>query len=75
MTEENTPVGLRDRHDRDVVVTLEALALEGQRKEAHVSMVQPEGDTFRIVCDEGAYLGGKGEAPSPLAYFSAALAF
>jgi hypothetical protein len=75
MTEDAMPVGLRNRHDRDVVVSLEARALENQRKEAEVSMVQPAGDTFRIVCDEGAYLGGEGEAPSPLAYFSASLAF
>jgi hypothetical protein len=75
MDHEEQPVGLRDVHKRDVVVSLEARTAEGQRKEASVTMVQPEGGTFEIVCDEGAYLGGKGEAPSPLAYFSAALAF
>lgn len=69
------PVGLRDVQSRDVIVSVEARAAGNQRKEAAVTMVAPAGDTFTIACDEGAYLGGDGTAPSPLAYFSASLAF
>lgn len=69
------PVGLRDRHSRVVVLSVEATALEKQRKEATVSMLQPAGEQFQITCDEGEYLGGDGAAPPPLAYFSAAIAF
>lgn len=50
------PIGLRDRHSRDVVLSVEARALEKQRKEAVVTMVQPEGGAFTIASDEGAYL-------------------
>lgn len=70
-----TPVGLQDDHRRDVVVSVSAQTAGGQRKHARVTMVQPAGDTYTIVCDEGAYLGGEGSAPSPLMFFSASLAF
>ncbi len=32
-------------------------------------------DSFEILCDEGAAIGGDNTAPPPLAYFGAALAF
>ncbi len=33
------------------------------------------GDHMSFLCDEGPNLGGLGSAPTPLMYFSAALAF
>jgi uncharacterized OsmC-like protein len=33
------------------------------------------GGAFEIYYDEGAHLGGGDQAPSPLAYFSAGIAF
>jgi hypothetical protein len=33
------------------------------------------GDHMTFACDEGPSLGGMGSAPTPLMYFSAALAF
>lgn len=75
MGERETPVGLRDVHRRDVVLSVEATALEKQRKQARVSMEHPRSEKFEIACDEGPYLGGDGTAPPPLAYFSAAIAF
>ena len=45
------------------------------KKQATVTLEAPEGSTWSIVCDEGAYLGGDDTAPPPLVYFSAAVAF
>jgi hypothetical protein len=45
------------------------------KKRATVTLEQPEGSTFSIICDEGAYLAGEDTAPPPLAYFSAGIAF
>jgi hypothetical protein len=45
------------------------------KKRALVTLEQPEGSTFSIICDEGAYLDGEDSAPPPLAYFSAGIAF
>jgi hypothetical protein len=72
---DETPVGLRDLHRRDVVVSVSARAAGRQRKEGRVTMVQPAGETYTIASDEGSYLGGEASAPSPLMFFSASLAF
>lgn len=69
------PGSLQPQQDRELKVTLEAESLDGMKKKAIVTLVQPEGSTFSILCDEGAYLGGEDTAPPPLAYFSAAIAF
>lgn len=45
------------------------------RDRAAVRMEQPSGSTFEIICDEGPYLGGNHSAVSPLACYSASLAF
>lgn len=70
-----TPVGLRDRHDRSVVLTADAKPLQNQMKLARVDMVEPSSDPVSLVCDEGGYLGGDGSAPAPLVYFTASIAF
>lgn len=66
---------LQPHQDRELKITLEAESLDGMKKKAVVTLVQPEGSTFSIICDEGAYLDGEDTAPPPLAYFSAAIAF
>lgn len=69
------PGSLQPHQDRELIVSLEAESLDGMRKRAVVTLEQPVGSTFSIICDEGAYLGGDDTAPPPLAYFSAAIAF
>jgi len=76
MNRQSVPLGLRDSQNRDVVVSVEAKARDRQRKEASVSMLHPAGGgTYTIVSDEGTYLGGLGKHPSPLQFFSVAIAF
>jgi hypothetical protein len=69
------PGSLQPQQDRELKVVLEAESLDGMKKRATVTLEQPAGSTFSIICDEGAYLGGEDTAPPPLAYFSAAIAF
>jgi hypothetical protein len=66
------PVGLRPERDHDVVITAEAWTVRGFKKVANAG-----GRTarFTIECDEGPGLGGEGSAPTPLTYFTTALAF
>ena len=71
----SVPGSLQPQQDRELRVSLEAESLDGMKKRAIVTLEQPEGSTFSIICDEGAYLGGEDTAPPPLAYFSAAIAF
>ncbi len=71
----NVPGSLQPHQDRELRISLEAAGLDGMKKRAIVTLEQPEGSTFSIICDEGAYLGGEDTAPPPLAYFSAAIAF
>jgi hypothetical protein len=57
-----------------VVATTET----GQKKRAEVwseATGRPSSSRWSIECDEGARLGGADSAPSPLAYFSAGVAF
>lgn len=69
------PSSLQPHQDRELRVAIEAESLEGMKKRAVVTLEQPEGSTFSIICDEGAYLAGEDTAPPPLAYFSAGIAF
>ncbi len=69
------PSSLQPEQDRELRISLVAENLDGMRKRAIVTLEQPEGSTFSILCDEGAYLGGEDTAPPPLSYFSAAIAF
>jgi hypothetical protein len=69
------PGSLQPHQDRELRVVIEAESLDGMKKRATVTLEQPEGSTFSIVCDEGAYLAGEDTAPPPLAYFSAGIAF
>jgi hypothetical protein len=66
---------LKPVQDRQIVVRVEARSLEMMRKEAVVKLERPQGSSFAIICDEGAYLGGDDTAPPPLSYFSAGIAF
>lgn len=66
---------LRKSQDRELRVHLTAETLENMKKKATVTLEAPEGSTWSIQCDEGAYLGGDDTAPPPLVYFSAAVAF
>ncbi len=73
-TNEAAPrTGSPDGARREIVITLEAETLERQQKLARVRAGQ--GSTFEVLCDEGVHLGGDDAAPSPLAYFSAGVAF
>ena len=69
------PGSLQPHQDRELRAAIEAESLEGMKKRAIVTLEQPEGSTFSIICDEGAYLAGEDTAPPPLSYFSAAIAF
>ena len=69
------PGSLQPNQDRELRVSIEAESLGGMKKRAVVSLEQPEGSTFSIICDEGAYLSGEDTAPPPLSYFSAGIAF
>ena len=69
------PSSLQPHQDRELRVAIEAESLDGMRKKAIVTLEQPEGSTFSMICDEGAYLAGEDIAPPPLAYFSAGIAF
>ena len=72
-TVESPPRTSGDGARREIVITIEAETLERQQKLARVRAGQ--GSTFEVLCDEGKHLGGDDEAPSPLAYFSAGVAF
>lgn len=69
------PGSLQADQDRELKISLEAESLDGMKKRAIVTLEQPVGSTFSILCDEGAYLAGEDSAPPPLAYFSAGIAF
>ncbi len=73
-TQESTagPVA-QDGIRREIVIEVEAETLERQRKLARVR--SRNGSTFEMICDEGTRIGGDDTAPSPLAYFSAGVAF
>jgi hypothetical protein len=50
----------------------------GQKKRAEVwseASGRPASSRWSIECDEGVRIGGGDSAPSPLAYFSAGVAF
>lgn len=64
--------------DADLQFRVRATTLEGQKKRGEVwSEVNGEraSSAWLVMCDEGERLGGSDSAPSPLAYFSAAIAF
>jgi hypothetical protein len=59
---------------REVVFEADVQALTPMLKVATVGR-QGGKDYYTLTCDEGATLGGLGSAPTPLAYFSASMAF
>ncbi len=70
-----TPGSLKESQDRELRVRLSAESLENMKKHATITLEAPEGSSWSIVRNEGAYLGGEDTAPPPLVYFSAAVAF
>ena len=72
---DDTPSSLKESQDRELRVRLSAEPQEGMKKQATITLEAPEGSTWSIVYDEGAYLGGEDTAPPPLVHFSAAVAF
>lgn len=66
---------LNETQDRELRLRLTAAPAENMKKRAVVTFESPPGSTFEMVCDEGAQLGGDDEAPPPLSYFAAAVAF
>ena len=57
------PGSLQPHQDRELRVAVEAETLEGMKKRAVVTLEQPEGSSFEIICDEGSYLAGDDTAP------------
>ena len=56
-------------------MVIDAESAGGMKKRAVVTLEQPVGSTWQVMCDEGAYLAGEDTAPPPLAYFSVGIAF
>lgn len=71
----DAPTSLKERQSRELSVTLTAESLEGMRKRAEVTLEQPVGSKWEILCDEGAYLAGDDTAPPPLVYFAVGIGF
>jgi hypothetical protein len=64
--------------DRDIRFRVTASTEGGQKKRAEVwseASGRPASSRWSIECDESTRLGGEDSAPSPLAYFSAGVAF
>ena len=64
--------------DADVVFRVRASTQGGQKKQAEVwaeASSRRTSSVWVMRCDEGERLGGDDSAPSPLTYFSAAIAF
>jgi hypothetical protein len=64
--------------DADIEFRVRASTLDGQQKRGEVwaeSNGQRTSSVWAMLCDEGTRLGGADAAPSPLTYFSAAIAF
>jgi hypothetical protein len=73
--DEATPIGLRPKQNRDVVLHVEARGPVEGRTTAEVSMVQPaEERTVTTITEEGANRGEKGGAPNALALFASSIA-
>jgi hypothetical protein len=76
MAQETDKLGKRfSRAGHSLELVVEAEALDKQHKKGEATLTQPEGKTFTIHCDEGAYLSGDDTAPPPLAYLSSSVAF
>lgn len=69
------PGSLQPHQDRELRVVIDAESAGGMKKRAVVTLEQPVGSTWQVMCDEGAYLAGEDTAPPPLAYFSVGIAF
>jgi hypothetical protein len=75
MTTPQQPEGLNPQvTSREIVFEADVQGLTPMLKVATVSRQGGE-SYYTFACDEGSNLGGLGSAPTPLAYFSAAIAF
>ena len=72
---DSVPGSLQPRQDRELRVVIDAESAGGMKKRAVVTLEQPVGSTWQVMCDEGTYLAGEDTAPPPLAYFSVGIAF
>ena len=68
-------VGLSDVQKRKVHVRGVGSLRSDGLKDVQVACFQPVGSVFSFLSDDSEYVGGKGRAPSGLAYFSAGLSF
>lgn len=66
---------VRPDSEHPITVRLTGEIVENERKRVVVAEDVPKGSSFAIVSDEGAGLGGDDVAPTPLSYFTAAVAF
>lgn len=60
---------------QEIRMVVSAESLGKMKKRAVVRNARPGSSTWEILCDEGKHLGGNDSAPTPLAYYSAGLAF
>lgn len=70
-----TPIATSTSSTPATAIRVEGRALDGMQKEAIVRLVEPDGDAWRMVSDEGPYLNGTDLAPFPLAFFTAGQQF
>ncbi len=66
---------LQAEQKRTLHVRGEAWLGEGLLMETTIRLFKPIGSTFHLVCDELPEVGGRGQAPPPLAYLAAGAGF
>jgi hypothetical protein len=59
----------------EIRIHVSAESLEKMKKRAVVRGMRSDASSWEMICDEGARVGGDDEAPPPLAYYSAGIAF
>lgn len=75
MTTPTTPEGLNPNiTSREVVFEADVQSVTPMLKMATVTHAGRNA-AYSFACDEGSTMGGLGSAPTPLAYFTAAIAF
>ena len=70
-TEERTQAG----SPTEIRILVNAESLGKMKKRAVVKGMRADSSSWEMVCDEGTRVGGDDEAPPPLAYYSAGIAF
>ena len=59
----------------EIRIHVAAESLEKMKKRAVVKGMRADASSWEMICDEGQRVGGDDEAPPPLAYYSAGIAF